>query len=310
MNPLHRYARLQGCRGYLGLALVVVVTGASGCGTDWLRSKIQYGSGTRTDDDFTLETDRPPSAKTLYAMAALIRTQERPIEYEAILQRIVRQYPKFLPAYCDLAEHLTQQNRVDEAVHALAAGLRVSKRDPVLLNNMGLCHLMKGDYEQAARRFEQAAGADPQQARYRANLAVALGMLGRDAEARALFRQVIGARDVEHNLRILRQAHTAVSRSDRWSLWAEPSNAPEEVRVARKEPIQDGATVDRVDLAAHSLGHVYANRAITLDPAWFAAPSAVASGTLRTTTVRNRKPRLARVVSATVQDRYVLSGAE
>ncbi|MCH8271588.1 MAG: tetratricopeptide repeat protein, partial [Planctomycetes bacterium] len=274
-----------------------MLTGAGGCGTDWSRSKIQYGSGSQTDDDFALEIDRPPTAKTLYAMAALIRTQERPIEYEAILQRIVRQYPKFLPAHCDLAEHLTRQNRVGEAINALAAGLRVSKRDPVLLNNIGLCHLMKGDYEQAALRFEQAAGADPQQARYRANLAVALGMLGRDSEARALFRQVIGARDVEHNLGILRKAHEAVSRSDRWSLWAEPSNAPEEVRVAREEPIPDESAVDRVEVAAHSLGHAYANRAIALDPAWFAAPSAVAAGTLRTTTVRNRDPRLARVVS-------------
>ena len=310
MNPSDRYAHIRGYRGLLGLALVAVLIGTGGCGADWGRSKIQYGSGSQTDDDFALGTDRPPSAKTLYAMAALIRTQERLIEYEAILQRIIRQYPKFLPAHCDLAEHLTRQNRIGEAIETLATGLRVSKRDPVLLNNIGLCYLMKGDYEQAARRFEQAAGVNPQQARYRANLAVALGMLGRDSEARALFRQVIGTRDVEHNLGILRKAHAAVSRPDRWSLWAEPSNAPEEVHVAREESIPDEPSVEHVEVAAHSVGHDYANRAIALDPVWFAAPSAAAAGTLRTTTVGDHEPRLARVVSATAQDAFILSGAE
>ena len=46
----------------------------------------------------------------------------------------------------------------------------------------------------------------PENAKYRSNMAVALGLMGRDEESLALFKQVLPEDQANHNLSVLREA--------------------------------------------------------------------------------------------------------
>jgi tetratricopeptide (TPR) repeat protein len=61
--------------------------------------------------------------------------------------------------------------------------------------------------------FMRAAEAAPENARYRANMATALGLLGRYEEALALFEQVVPPADAHRNLAVLCEARNDMSRA-------------------------------------------------------------------------------------------------
>ena len=155
--------------------------------------------------------DRPPSAKTLYAMADILAKQGRDRECELMLKRLIGEYPQYLAAYNSLAELQMRQNRVRQAMDTLSKGLQIHPSDPVLLNNLGICWLTRKDYDKALEMFTKAAGVVPENARYRANMAVALGLMERYDESLSLFKQVLPKDQAKHNLEVLRQAAEGTS---------------------------------------------------------------------------------------------------
>jgi Flp pilus assembly protein TadD len=92
-------------------------------------------------------------------------------------------------------------------VDTLSAALEVRPRDPVLLNNLGMCLLLRKEYAQALERFTSAAGLVPENEKYRANMATALGLLGRQEESLALLRQILPRDKADYNAEVLRKAH-------------------------------------------------------------------------------------------------------
>jgi Flp pilus assembly protein TadD len=151
--------------------------------------------------------DLPPSAKTLYSMADIFATQGKDAECEFVLRRCVQEHPRFTPAYNGLAELQMRQGRIHEAVDMLSSALEIRPRDPVLLNNLGMCLLIRKEYGRALEHFTRAAGLVPESGKYRANMATALGLLGRQEESRALLQQVLPRDKAEHNADVLRAAH-------------------------------------------------------------------------------------------------------
>jgi len=189
----------------LAIRLLMVTFAAglfTGCGNgnfwNWL-----YRSENDLDVAFETGNSSRPTAETLYAMARILAAQGRGAECEAVLTRTIREYPRFMPAYCDLAEAQLRSHRTDDAIRTLEAGLRISPRDPILLNNIGMCWFLKGDYDKCLAMFTRAAGVVPQNARYRANMAMALGMQGRYEEALSLYKQVLPEADAHYNLGVL-----------------------------------------------------------------------------------------------------------
>jgi Flp pilus assembly protein TadD len=164
------------------------------------------GMGTGRRDEAQAAADPSPTPKTLYAMARVLAAQGRDAECEATLQRIIQEHRQFRPAYCELAELLIRNRRVSQAVQTLRAGLQVEPNDSILLNNLGICRLLQAEYPLASALFTQAASAMPGNARYRANLALALGMMGRYEEAQALYEQVLPADEAAWNLDRIREA--------------------------------------------------------------------------------------------------------
>ena len=190
----------------VGFICILCVSGCSesansGTNTDWVMDKSEL--------EFQTQDKNPPTAKTLFAMADILATQGRDSECEYVLKRIIQDNPKFLPAYNSLAELQMRQGRTNAAIETLQHGLRINSEDTVLLNNLGMCWIVRRDYESALKMFTKAAGIMPENMKYRANMAVALSLMGRDEESLSLFKQVLPEDQANHNLSVLREARNS-----------------------------------------------------------------------------------------------------
>ena len=179
----------------LGLCLI------AGC-TNTVKSSLPDLNAQAQKQD-ALDPDRPPTERTLYIMADILATQGRDREAEQLYRRITTEYPDFLPGYNDYAQLLMRQRRIPEAMKTLESGLKVNPNDPVLTNNMGMCWLIRKDYEKALEYFTAAAGTVPDNTRYRSNMATALALLKRREEALSLYKQVLTEEEAIKNVQIL-----------------------------------------------------------------------------------------------------------
>lgn len=190
---------------YLSVACISVLFWIAGCELPAPNDNAMQASRAANqppmEDPF--DPDRPPTAKTLYLMADILSAQGKDGEAEQLYNRIVSQYPDFLPAYNDLAALQMRQRRIPEATQTLQSGLKNNPNDPVLLNNMGMCCLIRKDYERALSYFTDAAAVVPENTRYRSNMATALALLGRRDEALSLYRQILPEEEAMENIQIL-----------------------------------------------------------------------------------------------------------
>jgi pentatricopeptide repeat protein len=167
------------------------------------RSKLE-----EAESDFDSGANAPPTAKTLYAMGQVLAAQGKDSECEFIYKRCIQEFHYYLPAYNSLAEVYTRQGRTNEAIELLGKALEIHERDPVVLNNLGICYVIRKEYDKAFKYFLGAASVIPSKERYRANMATALGMMGREEEALALLEQVLSPEDAQHNAEVLQRARS------------------------------------------------------------------------------------------------------
>lgn len=158
-----------------------------------------------SEQEFQKQANRPYTSKALFAMADILAIQGRDSECEFVLRRIIQEYPKYLPAYNSLAELQMRQGRTNTAIETIHDAFRINSEDPLLLNNLGICWMVRGDYEKALEMFTGAAGTMPENTRYRTNMAVALGLMARYEESLSLFKQVLPEDQANHNLSVLRE---------------------------------------------------------------------------------------------------------
>lgn len=189
------------------LCLCSVSPFLGGC-TDPAQSNLNGASrAEKPESKFESQRDQPPNAKTLYAMADILATQGKDSECELVLRRCIQQYPHFVPAYNNLAELEMRRGRPKEASKVLTLAVNLRPRDPVLLNNLGMSYLAQREYEKALEHFTNAASVAPDNGKYRANMATALGLLGRLSESAALLHDLLPEEEARHNVELLRQAH-------------------------------------------------------------------------------------------------------
>jgi len=162
--------------------------------------------GPGVDDEFGVGGDRPPSVRTLHAMSRVLASQGRDAQCELVLRKLIAEDPCFLPAQLELAELLLRNGRTQDAVDALEGALEHGRDDPVIQNDLGMAHVLNGDYEQALDRFTAASSLAPEDARARANMAAALGMLGYPDEALDVYLQVVPEADAHFNVGVLAEA--------------------------------------------------------------------------------------------------------
>lgn len=175
-----------------------------GCAADG--DRVSYDNFSSYDDSFAEGADRPPTATTLYRMSRIFAAQGKDVKAETALLVTIDRYPEFSPAYSDLAQLYVRQRRFEDAIETLKVVQERTPDDPVVLNNLGMCYMLSSDYDNALAWFSEAAANDPENARYRANLATALGLLGRCDEAYEAFLAVVPLHDAHHNTVILARA--------------------------------------------------------------------------------------------------------
>ena len=190
----------------LALAVFIACCWLQGCNEAVKSKNIKKDNLNYSNLDFEQGANQPPTVKTLYALADILSTQGKNAEAELVLKRIVQEHPEFLPAWNSLAELQMRQHHIDEAINTLSAAQKINPNDPVLLNNLGMCYMIRQDYNKALEMFTATTGVKPENARYRANMAVCLAFLGRNDEALSLYRQILSEKQAQHNLNIIRAA--------------------------------------------------------------------------------------------------------
>ena len=76
-------------------------------------------------------------------MTKIFIHQRRFNDAELLLQKIISQNTKFIPAYHDLAEIKIRNRRTNEAVEILSQALKENSSDPKTLNNLGMCWMIR-----------------------------------------------------------------------------------------------------------------------------------------------------------------------
>lgn len=211
MVPSRPGRRLEWQRAFR-VAVLLLPCALCGCPS---KSRLGWQTGSRAPGVEPLETtiSRPPTPETLRTTATLLAKQGQSTESERLLRSTLAHYPDYAPAYCILAELHMREKRTDGAIQVLTAGMDATGGTPYLLNNLGMCWLAKGEPARALEMFTLAAGSVPGNARYRANMAAALGMAGRYEEALSLFEQVVSRADAHRNLAVLCEARNDAARA-------------------------------------------------------------------------------------------------
>jgi Flp pilus assembly protein TadD len=160
----------------------------------------------REESSFAAGVGRAPSAATSYAFAKILISQGRDRDALYVLTRCIRENPKYLPAYNEMASIYVRADRLDDAHACVTTALAIAPKDAVLQNNLGMCYLLKGESEQALKAFSEAAELAPTNPTFRANRATALALLGHDAEATTDYKTVIGRGDAQKNIALLTKA--------------------------------------------------------------------------------------------------------
>ena len=190
----------------LSLLLLAAVLLACGCTGSQKHSELPPPDEDGSPSAFDLGGDEPPSPRTLYALSRVLLSQGRVVEARQVLTRIAAENPEYPAPYNELSELYVRDGRTDDAVQVLTTALKACPGDPVLLNNLGMCWMVKKDYVQALRYFREADEIDPRAKRYRANMAVAMAMVGRYEEALETFGEVLIPADAHYNLAVICEA--------------------------------------------------------------------------------------------------------
>lgn len=176
-------------------ATLVLMAGLTGCQSAVTRA-----------DAFESGANLAPTPRTLHMMARMLEENGRVDQAQFVLMTIMDENPEYLPAYVELADIQIGLNRHDQAVATLQSAHAVAPSDPVIANNLGVLLLRQNEYTTASEAFRSAVLVDPAEARYRANLALALGMQGLDEQAFDMYTSILPPSEAYWNLGVIAEA--------------------------------------------------------------------------------------------------------
>jgi Flp pilus assembly protein TadD len=169
---------------------------------------------TPEESTFAAGAGRAPTAATSYSFAKILVSQGRDRDALYVLSHIIREHPKFPPAYNEMASVYVRADRLDDAIEVLTTGLKQSQHDAVLHNNLGMCYLLKQDADEALIAFTRATEIVPTNPTFRSNRAAALALTEREAEAASEYSTVLSELQTQENMVILARARAARGISD------------------------------------------------------------------------------------------------
>jgi tetratricopeptide (TPR) repeat protein len=194
-------------RAFSAAMLLASIGLTAGCETTQETRPSNFTQDHNIDSEFAAGADRPPTPHTIFRLARLLAAQGKDQAAESALTNCLDRYPDFSPAYEELANLYVRHRKIEDAARVLQSGLHISPNDPVLRNDLGMCWLMLERYQLALEQFQIAAQASPDDARYAANVALALGSLGRYDEAIEHYRAIVPIGQGHYNVGVIARAH-------------------------------------------------------------------------------------------------------
>ena len=192
----------------LVLCTVISLSALGGCAKETEKLPVSRKKQAFEETTFAAGMGRAPTAATGFSFAKILVSQGRDRDALYVLSHIVREHPKYLPAYNEMAGVYVRADRLDDAIAVLSSGLEQAPADGVLHNNLGMCYLLKEDPEKALDSFTRATDAVPNSATFRSNRAAALALTNRQSEAESEYRRVMGSVEARQNLLVLARARS------------------------------------------------------------------------------------------------------
>jgi tetratricopeptide (TPR) repeat protein len=204
-----------GVRAAVGLLGATLLAGcASNQRASSSQPEVTYTMQSASEAAFELGEDRPPTPRTLHALARIFTAQGRDAEAAAIYERLMKRFPTMRVVFLEMAEMRMRQGATKDAIDVLTEGIAASPDDAILLNNRGMCWLMEENYENALADFTAAAERVPDEPRYTSNRAMALGMAGRYDEALEVYQEVVLPARAHYNLAVICEARNDTERAE------------------------------------------------------------------------------------------------
>jgi Flp pilus assembly protein TadD len=118
---------------------------------------------------------------------------------------------------------LDQLGRYEEARQYYASALKIVPDHPSVLSNLGLSYVLSKDLPKAEETLRRAHGIAPTDQRVRANLALAVGLQGRVADAEKIVKADLPPAEAAANVALLKQI---LSRKEKENARAEVGKMP------------------------------------------------------------------------------------
>ena len=171
-------------------------------------------AGAARRDGFAAGADRPPTPRTLQMMARLLSENGRADQAEYVLLKALEQNPGYLPGYIELADLQIRSQRYPAAVATMEKAHEIAPKDPVIANNLGVLYLRSKRFAEASEAFNTAVSIDPDEARYRGNLALSLGLQGMYRESYEAYSVVLGPSEAYWNIGVISEARHDMTRAE------------------------------------------------------------------------------------------------
>jgi tetratricopeptide (TPR) repeat protein len=144
--------------------------------------------------------DQPFTADTHFAAGQLAESQENPAAAAAQYQAALKIHRDHAPSLYRLGVVQTRLKNYPEAVEAWKSYVRVTGGSATAYSNLGFCHDLAGNFDEARRAYEKGIARDPANPTCRVNYGLMLARNGHPADARAQLRQVLTEPQVHYNL--------------------------------------------------------------------------------------------------------------
>jgi tetratricopeptide (TPR) repeat protein len=156
-----------------------------------------------------------------YAMGVLRRAQNRLAEARAELEAAVALDRNNAQALFNLSTLLRFLGRPQAGLPHIEKAIQLNPRDPnigLYYLELGRCHLLLGDVDQAIDLFRKALAANPRYSFSHLLLAAALGLRGDLEEARAALCESLRLEPNINSFARWRSAFPAITNPDYWAL--------------------------------------------------------------------------------------------
>ena len=193
------------------------------------RSLRQQGKKARAMALLQGASKKAPGDKLLLRERGLLAVEMGQLsEARELLQKAIDPHTPDWRTHSALGSALAAAGRHSEAQKQFATALELAPDHPSVLNNLALSYALDGKHERAETLLREAAQRSGN-AKTKQNLALILGLKGRNGEARRIAQSVLPPEYVAENesyLSGLRNGNLTISRAPR-------PDAPKEVRAAQ-----------------------------------------------------------------------------